>query len=399
MYFVGRVYGAADPGLDPKELDPNSFSADQHAALDLSGHPIYDEHDTTRRVGRVLRSFTSPHDSTKFILGRIEPAEDELRAQVRTGAKRELSMTHAWHAQFKDDGTEVQTRIPLEVSLTKQGNRPNCDIIYHFEKDMSAAPVVAAASPVAPAAPVGSPIVAAAPPVASAPVQAQAQAPVPDVYDEQKLVEALQADNMSTEDAIKYIAALSTQLNEARARLGSLSSQTQSQEEMARAQYVELAKQWLAMHERNGIPLDPAFVNSTMDMHGRPPQEQVLIMSNNVRAMEHMEHKVNEAMAKLNTEREFFAAKRAKKPGKASAYLDTQLRSHTPGTASYAKTGGHSGLFQNSVYTTAVAEAVESPAFRRGFASQLDVQPPVASQDPEAFRKKLMGLQIGRAHV
>ena len=77
---------------------------------------------------------------------------------------------------------------------------------------------------------------------------------------------------------------------------------------------------------------------------------------------------------------------------KASAYLDTQLRSHTPGTASYAKTGGHSGLFQNSVYTTAVAEAVESPAFRRGFASQLEVQPPVAPQDPEAFRKKLMGL-------
>jgi hypothetical protein len=128
-----------------------------------------------------------------------------------------------------------------------------------------------------------------------------------------------------------------------------------------------------------------------MDMRGRLPQDAVLVLANDLRNFEAMEHKVKETMAALNATREAIAAKRANKPGSASSYLNTQLAtSHTPGTAGQTKMGG---LFQNSVYSTAVSNAVDSPAFRRGFMSQLDAQAAAPTLDPEAFRKKMMGLQ------
>jgi len=386
MYFLGRVYGAADATVHPRDLEPNDFTPAHAAALDLSGHPIYDEHDTTRRVGRVLRSFTSPYDHTKFVLGRIEAEHSLLRDEVRSGAKRELSLQHFWHAGFSDDGTETQTRIPLEVSLAKQGNRPNCDIIYHFERSMSATPPSAVATPAA-AAPVGSPL----PPVAAA--AAPHDALSADQYDENKILESLKAENIPIDEAYGHIARMATQLRELQSTVGSLASQTQNQEALARAQFEAEAREYLALQESMGYTVTPEFRNATMDMDGRTPGSLQTVLANNVRFARSVKQQNAEMMAELKVLREHHAARRAeKKGGGVGAYL-TQLGGarHTPGTASYSK-NGPSGLFANSVYQTTVDAAVASPAFRRGFKSQLEEPPAAAaSLSPEDFRKTLTG--------
>jgi hypothetical protein len=384
MYFVGRIYGAAKQGLDPKELEPNDFLEPER--LDLSGHPIYDEHDTTRRVGRVLHSFTSPHDSSKFVLGRIEAGETDLQEQVRNGSKQELSLMHVWWPEFKDDGTEVQKRIPFEVSLTKQGNRPNCEIIHLFEKTMSATtstlPPPAATAAAAQAPP---PETAAAASTISNDTTTHM-----DTYDEGKLLQTLKDEQIPLDEAYRHIAALTGKFKALEAAMGSMSSQTDNQEALARAQYEIDAKEWLAAQQRAGLVLTPEIVNATMDMNQRTPQLEQLIMANNLRLFKTVEQQNTEMMGELKVLREFHAAKRAKKPSGVGAYLDSLGSSSTHRTGSVSR--GPSAMLKNSAVSVRVAEAMETPAFKRGFASQLDQQQPETSTDPEAFRKKMLGL-------
>lgn len=354
------MIGAPDDNLHPKEIEPNDFNSANTQELDLSGHPIYDEHNTFNRVGRVLRSFTG-NDKTKFILGRLENKQSQ--DEVRDGVKRELSMTHHFRAQIKDDGTEIQTRVPMEVSLTKAGNRKNCDIIYHFDRPMSA--------PVTPPA-VAAPVAAPAPAPVPAPVAVAESTADFETMNSDDLLKTLVAENMPINEAYQHIINMTMRL---RAAEGTLGAQTQDLEALKRSQNEAAVNQHLATLQESGVAVTDAMRNSYMDMANRFPQQLQMEMVNT----EKLASNSKQMLTELNALREQNARRREKKG--LGAYL------HRVGTASQSKFGP-SGVFNNSVYERQVE--TEIPAFKRAFVSQLDGAAPPREVDTSQLQARLL---------
>ena len=376
MFFVGRVLPASDPNLPNKELSPNDFNVENAKEMKLAGHPIYDEHCWDKSKGKILYSFTN-HDNTKFILGKLN--DKELQNQVRTGEKRELSLTHHFSVNIKDDGTEIQTRIPLEVSLTKKGNRPNCDIIHFFDQHVfpnSSASYLnnmSAEQPTQtqPAAPAATPEATPAAPSEPTPIDY-------DSMDATKVIEALKAEGMTADEAFLKVVEMTRQLRQLNTQVGHLSEEKEDLEAVRRIQEQAAVDAYADDLRRQGINVNDDMKKIFLDMVHQQPQNMQVIMANAKTSAEY----ISEQDRQLKNYREQEARKREKRG--ARGWLNSTT--HRVGSAS----SGPSGMFKNSAYDR-VVNAQGQQAIRAPFVSEA-TQPYAQGMSTDEFKSTLSNL-------
>jgi len=127
LVFVGVAH--PPQGLIPptKDVGVNQFCTDNLRQMKLSGLPIGYEHEYP--VGKIIHAATGSQD-TKMVVGHIPAEQTDIIKKIEEGQLPDLSLTHSFSVWNEDDGTEIQERQPIEVSLTKKGNRPGCKIIH-----------------------------------------------------------------------------------------------------------------------------------------------------------------------------------------------------------------------------------------------------------------------------
>lgn len=377
MFFIGRILPASDPKLPNKELSPNDFNVDNARDLKLAGHPMYDEHDwTTDPKGRILYSFTND-DGTKFVLGKI--TDRKLQTEVRKGDKRELSFTHHWSVNINPNGTEIQTRIPLEVSVTKKGNRPNCLIIYFFDKQIfpnsfsKANTKSMATQHTEPQTQDPTPT-----------PQTQAQSPTQeqsldyDTMDPSQVIELLKAEGMTGDEAFVQLVEMKKQLGQLSSQVGQLSDQNKDSEAARMIQEAAAVEAYEADLVSQGVQVTENMHKMFMDMiHTKPQQMQMVMTNNKVQAQQHLEMK-----RQLQSYREQEQRKREKRG--ARNWLNSST-SHRVGQAS----SGPSGMFKNSAYDR-VSTPAGTPALQIPFVSEAQ-QPYAQGMSNDEFAATLNG--------
>lgn len=127
LVFVGFAHPPQGPTPPTKDVGVNQFCSDNLRDMNLTGLPVGYEHE--HPVGTIIHSATGAQ-STKLIVGHIPEHEKATIESIENGDLPELSLTHTFSVWNEKDGTEIQERRPIEVSLTKKGNRPGCKIIH-----------------------------------------------------------------------------------------------------------------------------------------------------------------------------------------------------------------------------------------------------------------------------
>lgn len=370
MFFVGRVLPASDPNLPSKQLHPNDFNVQHAKEMKLAGHPLYDEHDwSSDPKGKILYSFTND-DNTKFILGKL--TDQELQSQVRRGEKKELSLTHHFSVNIKDDGTEIQTRIPLEVSLTKKGNRPNCDIIHFFDQQFFKNSTMSAQQTEQTQAQQAEP-------------QQTQQAETPhaesldyDTMDPAKVIEALKAEGMTADEAFVQLVQMKRELRQLNNQVGHLNEEKQDIEAARLVQERAAVDSFVEDLQRQGVAVNDDMRKIFMDMVHTQPQNMQVIMANNKTCA----NKHDDMARQLQNYREQEQRKREKRG--ARSWLNSTT--HRVGNAS----SGPSGMFKNSAYER-VTTPQGTPALRTPYISQAD-QPYAQGMSNEEFSSTLSNL-------
>jgi len=127
LVFVGVAHPPQGPTPPTKDVGVNQFCSDNLRDMKLTGLPVGYEHE--HPVGTIIHSATGAQ-STKLIVGHIPEHEKATIERIENGDLPDLSLTHTFSVWNEEDGTEIQERQPIEVSLTKKGNRPGCKIIH-----------------------------------------------------------------------------------------------------------------------------------------------------------------------------------------------------------------------------------------------------------------------------
>lgn len=100
----------------------------------LDGLPVQLEHTKDPIVGRVLHSWESPEGKLDVLL-RLDPTFPGLLASsfVREGLVSELSLGYNTTMKRDDSSGRIvaTSKVPVEVTLTKSGARPNTHIHMH----------------------------------------------------------------------------------------------------------------------------------------------------------------------------------------------------------------------------------------------------------------------------
>lgn len=330
LLFLGRVLPAADAEVDLYKLHANDFKPAHTAQIRLRGMPLYREHKQHRTWGKILGNFQHD-DGSQFIFARVD--DPGLAEEIRSGKKRELSMSHYFQMHFNPDGTEVQTKIPYEVSVVKKGNRPGC-FIYHFWETTSnpnlthifqnsqkmstpasadssagaAAPAPAAAAAAAPAVqPAAETTATDASASASASAQAEAPAFDPSNPDIEKLAAALKAEGMSTEELFREVARLTIEAKSGETdqqRVQELESKLKETQGINEERFVKTYRQH---HEGQGLKWDDKLEQALRHMTHEMPlvHQETLVNSAAEGAKRHAQIQAEmEALRRVNQMRQ-----------------------------------------------------------------------------------------------
>jgi hypothetical protein len=371
MFFVGRILPppkptTPEPAATPPQRRPANDFSERHALeMNLANHPLYDNHKWDKPVGKILYSYTNKLDNTKHIWGRINPEEEELRSRVRRGDVRELSLTHFFSMHFNEDGTKVQSRIPLEVSLTKKGNRPNCDIIHYFEQEdlpknelltnskMSQAPPSTSAtqdfssSSSAPGA-------GAAPAPSQQAASADGSLEAFDSMDTDAIVDSLKKSGMTGDEAFRRMVEALQKLGQTDIAAEQISNRAKQLEAEKQAQTEQATQKWLANLQKMKVTVPPdvkRIQEHMSQLSNTQPQLFQEILANDETAASHitsLESRIAQYEERESKRRE----KKGLPPSRGTAldWVNHRLSSASASSkASYDSSA--SGIFRNSFLT------------------------------------------------
>lgn len=130
IYFTGKVLNVRELASD--NAKSFRFNKQERDALDLKGLPIRLEHEDNLTVGTIQHSWNKNNEH--WVFGKIDqssiPATFAKYALMKTGTDKPyytgLSLQHV-HREYPDGKTEKKG---IEVSLTTDPRRPNCNITW-----------------------------------------------------------------------------------------------------------------------------------------------------------------------------------------------------------------------------------------------------------------------------
>lgn len=382
MFFVGRILPPPKTTTTPESTNKppqrrpaNDFSERHALEMNLANHPLYDNHNWDKPVGKILYSYTNKLDNTKHIWGRINPEEEELRSRVRSGDVRELSLTHFFSMHFNEDGTKVQSRIPLEVSLTKKGNRPNCDIIHYFEQEdlpknelltnskmsqpppsTSATQDFSAAAAATTAAPPSQPESAAA--------SADGSLDAFDSMDTDAIVDSLKKSGMTGDEAFRRMVEALRKLGQTDLAAEQISNRAKQLEAEKQAQTEQATQKWLANLQRMkvSVPPDVKRIQEHMSqLSNTQPQLFQEILANDETAAAHitsLESRIAQYEERESKRRE----KKGLPPSRNTALDWVNHRLSSAGASSKASyDSSASGIFRNSFLAEVATGTTSAP--------------------------------------
>lgn len=373
MFFVGRILPppkttttTESTNKPPQRRPANDFSERHALEMNLANHPLYDNHNWNKPVGKILYSYTNKLDNTKHIWGRINPEEEELRSRVRSGDVRELSLTHFFSMHFNEDGTKVQSRIPLEVSLTKKGNRPNCDIIHYFEQEdlpknelltnskMSQAPPPSTSAP--------QDFSAAPPPSQSESAASSLEAF--DSMDTDAIVDSLKKSGMTSDEAFRRMVEALQKLGQTDLVAEQISNRAKQLEAEKQAQNEQATQKWLANLQKMkvSVPPDVKRIQEHMSqLSNTQPQLFQEILANDETAAAHitsLENRIAQYEERESKRRE----KKGLPPIRNTALDWVNHRLSSAGASSKASyDSSASGIFRNSFLAEVATGTTNAP--------------------------------------
>lgn len=281
--FVGQVVPALDPEQDVREVKREQLHHTHSKQLELQGLPLHFEHGLDEEfgnkvIGKVVNTWMA-QGGHRMIMGEIDTSTPEGKRaaqKVRSGEIGELSLSHASY-EFKGKRTEIKTRRPIEVSLTKKGDFPNSRIIHIFDglSTMSGAPAentpVAAdsSSAAAPATPVTvTPVTTTATPAQATTNAAASEATASAAVDYSnmepaELLDAARQSGVSAEEYAEISAHLAQALQNAQRNVDALRTKNEQleaqQAEARRAQISQDLKEYIEIMKNIGVPIDSEF--------------------------------------------------------------------------------------------------------------------------------------------
>lgn len=396
--FLGRVLPAANPDTPLSELHPNDFTEEITRQLRLAHVPLYRIHDTSKAMGKILGNFQHS-DGSQFVWGRVD--DQELADEIRRGDLAQLSMTHFFQADFNPDGTEVQTRIPLEVSVAKEGNRPNCDIVHFFEighsEDQSKVNFTRLfenmATPAEPKAVVAETPAAEKPAESEAPATQEGGAADAQIDPENVTVESLIAafkrDGLSDEQVLAELATIAINNHALKSKLQELeakNAELQKLEQVATVHDDVLFDAYRQNFQETDVAFPPEAETQIRDMIRMFPQGFKTILANTSQ-LALSNHRT--ALEELKAHRELNRSARAKDPSpstfSAREYLESarNLESRNHRTGSRAQ-----GILSNSKVESEVRKVSNT-------GSSAIIQPPAAEVRQQKSAKEILaGLGI-----
>lgn len=370
--FLGRVLPAAKTGVSFHDLHPNDFPPDATEQLRLSSTPICRLHNPLHIIGEILGNFQY-EDGSQLVWGRVD--DEAAREEIRSGELKELSMTHYFDANFNPDGTEVQTRILLEISAVKEGERPNCHIFDFFEFDskvpfskvnfshlfenmaspaepnMQAAPGPAPTDAAAAANPAAAPAGAAS---ASAGAPAPSGAPVsqplitPDGETVDQLRDKLMSTGLTLEDAVDFLAKTSIGNHTLKSQLSELEKQNEKlrqYEQMASAHDSNMLEAYEELLTEHNVPMTEEARTAIMSLIKKNPTGFKTVMASSKELARNSHDRAFQQLQAFRAEQQGMLSK---KPQSANSALDFVRQASELDSKSH-RTGSHSAsILSNS---------------------------------------------------
>jgi FtsZ-binding cell division protein ZapB len=277
--FVGQVVPALDPEQDVRDVKREQLHYTHSRDLELEGLPIHFEHGLDdefkdKVIGRVVNTWMA-QGGHRMMMGEIDtstPEGKKAAQKVRSGEIGELSLSHASY-EFKGKRTEIKTRRPIEVSLTKKGDFPDSRIIHIFDglSTMSGAPAentpVAADSSSAPVTvtPVTTTTTTPVQATTNAATSEPAGSPVVDYSNMEpaELLDAARKSGVSAEEYAEISAHLAQALQNAQRNVDALRTKNEQleaqQAEARRAQISQDLQEYIEIMKNIGVPIDSEF--------------------------------------------------------------------------------------------------------------------------------------------
>lgn len=134
LMFLGCAHPPTQVGDSLEEkmaLQPNDFTKQSLAKIELQWIPMVLEHRPNQAFGVILKAYNTPNGSKyiKAVVTRDTPLGKWVAKEVQAG-RFFLSLNHMSHEyHYPEKRAVIQTRTPVEVSVTTKPNRQGCIIL------------------------------------------------------------------------------------------------------------------------------------------------------------------------------------------------------------------------------------------------------------------------------